>query len=255
MSSAELAETPATPSPKQPRTWKLFGTAIWGGLAFGAMSFAQVFALILILGVYTDLDVSEANLKAIAQHGGTIAVTVLAGLPVGLAVLWIAIRLARRSFASYLALRWPSWRQIGIALAASAVLLLALDGAAYMFGYPLAPDFSLNSMRSARDSGLIWLTLIGFCFAAPLGEELIFRGFVYRGWASTFLKPAGAVVLSAALFALIHVQYEWFYVGGIFTIGLLFGYLRAWSHSTWLTVITHAFYNLVASLQALWFIS
>lgn len=255
MSSAELAETPATPSPKPPRTWKLLGTALWGGLAFGAMSMAQVFALMAILAVYTDLDVSEANLKAIAEHGGTIAVTVLAGLPVGLAVLWVAIRLARQSFAGYLALRWPSPREIAIALAVSAVLLVALDTAAYLFGYPLAPDFSLKSVRSARDSGLIWLALIGVCVAAPLGEELIFRGFIYRGWSVTFLKPAGAIILSAALFALIHVQYEWFYLAGIFAIGLLFGYLRYWSNSTWLTIIMHSFYNLTASLQALWFIS
>ena len=42
---------------------------------------------------------------------------------------------------------------------------------------------------------------------------------------------------------------------GIVLIGMLFGYLRHRSGSTWLTVITHAFYNLMAGLQALWFIS
>jgi len=255
MSSVECTEIAQKPVSKPPRTWKLFGTTFWGGLAFSAMSLAQVFALIGVLGVFTDLDLSEEGLKAIGQHGGTVAFSVLAGLPAGLAVLWIAIRLARRSFAGYLALRWPSWRQLGIALAASAVLLILLDVAAYLCGYPLAPEFSLTSMRTARESGLIWLVLAGFCFAAPIGEEFIFRGFMYRGWSVTFLRPAGAIVLTAALFAVIHVQYEWFYVIGIFAIGLLFGTLRAWSNSTWLTVITHAFYNLTASLQALWFVS
>jgi uncharacterized protein len=255
MPPAEIAEIPVNPSPKPPRTWKLLGTTIWGGLAFGAMSLAQVFTLMALLAIFTDLDVSEQGLRAIGQHGGTIALSVLVGLPAGLAVLWIAIRLTRHSFANYLALRWPSWRQIGIALAASAVLLVTLDLAAYLFGYPVTPDFSLTSMRTARDSGLIWLALLGFCIGAPVGEEFIFRGFMYRGWSATFLKPVGAVVLTAAIFAVIHVQYEWFYIAGIFAIGLLFGTLRAWSNSTWLTVITHSFYNLIASLQALWFIS
>jgi membrane protease YdiL (CAAX protease family) len=65
----------------------------------------------------------------------------------------------------------------------------------------------------------------------------------------------GAIVLSAIVFALIHQQYEWFYIGCIVAVGLLFGYLRYRSESTWLTVITHGTYNLLAVLVALWKIS
>ena len=110
-------------------------------------------------------------------------------------------------------------------------------------------------MRTARDSGLLWLLLLGFCIGAPITEEFLFRGFVFRGWSATFLGAHGAIVLSALLFALIHQQYDWFYIAGIMMVGLLFGYLRYLSGSTWLTVITHAFYNLLALLQGLWFIS
>ena len=110
-------------------------------------------------------------------------------------------------------------------------------------------------MRAARDSGLIWLVLLGLCVGAPIAEEFIFRGFVFRGWSATWLGPIGAIVLSSVLFAVIHQQYGWFYIACIFLVGALFGYLRHRSGSTWLTVITHAFFNLMASLQALWFIS
>ena len=255
MSIAE--QTPAAPvmAPRPPRTWKFVGTAIWGLLAFGAMSLAQVAGLIAVLGFFADADMSEASIKTVSEHGAAIAVSVLLGLPATLLVLWLATRLARRSFAAYLALRRPTAKDILLALAASLALLATLDAIAVIAGYPVSPDFVLNSVRSARDSGTLWLLLLGFCVAAPVSEEFIFRGFVYRGWSATALGPAGAIVLSSALFALIHVQYEWFYLGGIFAIGSLFGYLRYRLRSTWTTVIAHGFYNLVAAIQGIWLIS
>lgn len=256
MSTAELAAvSAASPAPKLPRTWKFFGTALWGTLAFLAMSVGQLIAIVAAVGLYGRSDFSEAGITSIAQHGATVAASVLLGLPAALLVLWLATRLAGRSFASYLALRRPRGQEIAFGLAVSAALLVTLDVIAWLAGYPLSPDFALDSMRSAREAGMVWLVLLGFCVGAPIAEEFIFRGFVYRGWSASFLGPTGAIILSSALFAVIHLQYMWFYIAGIFCIGALFGYLRRRSGSTWLTVITHAFYNLMAGLQALWFIS
>jgi len=255
MSTAELATIAAPPAPKTPRTWKFVGTGLWSLAAFLSMSAAQIIAIFIALGLLADSEFSEEAFKAFFEHGGVVAGSVLAGMPAALLVLWLATRLVRRSFVSYLALRKPLLKDIIFGLAASAALLVTLDVVAYFAGYPLSPEFALASVRSARDSGLLWLLLLGFCIGAPVTEEFIFRGFVFRGWSTTFLRPKGAIVLSAALFAVIHQQYEWFYIFGIFFIGALFGYLRYRSHSTWVTVITHAFYNLMAALQALWFIA
>ena len=255
MSTAELAAAPSLPVQKMPRTWKFLGTALWAGGAFLAMSVAQLATIFLAFGVLAKGEFDDNVFGTFVQHGAVIAGSVLVGMPAALLVLWLATRLAGRSFASYLALRRPALRQVVTALAASAALLAALDGLAWLSGYPLSPDFSLTSIRTARDSGLIWLVVLGFCFGAPVAEEFIFRGFLFRGWSATFLGPLGAIALSAVLFAVIHLQYEWFYIAGIAMVGLLFGYLRHRSGSTWLTVITHGFYNLIATLQALWFIS
>ena len=253
MSSAELAGVAALPTQRLPRTWRFVGTALWGLAAFLGMSLGHlaVFAAVAI----QRGAVTEANINAIAGDGAVVAVSVLFGVPGALLVLWLATRMAGRPFASYLALRWPRWDELAFGLAASAALLVALDIVAWLAGYPLSPDFALDSMRSARDSGLIWLVLLGFCVGAPVAEEFIFRGFVFRGWSVTWLRPAGAILLSSALFAVMHQQYGWFYIACAFLIGVLFGYLRHRSGSTWLTVITHAFFNLIAGLQALWFIS
>lgn len=255
MSTVDVAAENTVAAPKMPRTWRFLGTAVWGAAAFLAMSAAQLVVIFIAFAFMTTGEFDEDAFFAFANHGATVAGSVLAGVPAALLVLWLATRIARRSFASYLALRWPSLREIAIGLLASTVLLVSLDGLAFLLGYPLSPDFSLASMRTARDSGTIWLLLLGFCIGAPIAEEFIFRGFVFRGWSASFLGARGAIVLSAVLFAVIHQQYEWFYIAGIVMIGLLFGYLRHRSGSTWLTVITHGYYNLMAALQALWFIA
>src|SRR5688572_17348797 len=144
MSSAELAAVPPSPALRLPRTWKFFGTALWGTAAFLAMSIGQLIVILIAIAWHTEV-VAEAGIMAIAEHGAVVAASVLVGMPAALLVLWLATRLAGRSFASYLALRLPERRQVAFGLAASLVLLVALDVIAYLFGYPVAPDFALNS--------------------------------------------------------------------------------------------------------------
>jgi membrane protease YdiL (CAAX protease family) len=93
------------------------------------------------------------------------------------------------------------------------------------------------------------LLLIAGCLVAPVIEEFSVRGFLYRGWSKSFLGPAGAILLSSALWTLLHVQYGWIDLAGVFLLGLLFGYWRYRSGSTWLTVIMHGSWNAVIMVQ------
>jgi membrane protease YdiL (CAAX protease family) len=252
MSVAGIA---ADDRPVPPPVWKFVGTAIWGGLAFGAMSVAQILPLVIALWLYADPNLSDASVLAISERPDILAISIICGVPAALAVLWLAIRLKKRSFADYLALRWPSRRELIFALGLSIAVLVVLDLISLLAGKPISPAFVLDTMRNAKAAGQIWLVLIGLCIAAPVAEELIFRGFIYRGWAQSFLRRGGAIALSSLLFAIIHLQYDVFYIAGIVVIGALLGYLRYRSNSTWLTVIMHGFYNFVAAMQALWAVS
>jgi membrane protease YdiL (CAAX protease family) len=256
MSSAELAAAaPSLPAPKMPRTWKFFGTSLWAIAAYLALALTEIIAVLFAYGFFVQGEFDDAAFRAFAGHGAVIGGAAFVGMPAVLLVLWLATRVARRSFASYLALRWPSLREILFAASATVALLVALGAVAWLLGYPVSPEFALTAVRTARDSGLLWLLLLGFCIGAPVAEEFLFRGFLFRGWAASFLGPTGAIVLSAIVFALIHQQYDWFYVACIAAVGLLLGYLRYRSDSTWLTVMVHALYNLMASLLALWMVS
>ncbi len=91
--------------------------------------------------------------------------------------------------------------------------------------------------------------MIAFCVAAPVSEEFFARGFLYRGWSESFLNAPGAIVLSSAVWTVLHLQYDWFFLGEVFSIGLLLGYLRYRFNSSWLTVILHGLNNFAAVLQ------
>jgi hypothetical protein len=184
--------------------------------------------------------------------GLTISLSVITGLPAVLAALWIATHFSRTGFADYLALRWTSWRSLLIGVVALFVLVMGWDLLSRVAGRDAAPGFMMEVLKSAQADGALWLLVIAFCVAAPITEEFFARGFLYRGWSESFLGPAGAILLSSLVWTVLHLQYDWFFFGEVFSIGLLLGYLRYRSNSTWLTVILHGLNNLAATLQTVW---
>ena len=86
---------------------------------------------------------------------------------------------------------------------------------------------------------------------APLFEEIFFRGFLFRGIANSWLGAPGAIVITAAVWALIHLQYSWTDIGMIFLLGLFLGYARYRTGSTTLTVLLHALWNTASTAYVL----
>jgi membrane protease YdiL (CAAX protease family) len=95
------------------------------------------------------------------------------------------------------------------------------------------------------------LGLVGFVFvvavAAPLGEELFFRGFVFNVLRYRFDVTA-AVWLSAALFAVLHVSVKNFIP--ILVIGVLLARLYLRTRSLWSCVVMHGTFNFLSAMAA-----
>ena len=119
-------------------------------------------------------------------------------------------------------------------------------------GREVEPGFMGDVLKSARADGALWLLVLAFCVAAPVSEELFARGFLYRGWSESFLRVPGAILLSSLVWTGLHLQYDWFFLCEVFSIGLLLGYLRYRFNSTWLTIVLHGLNNLAATLQTMW---
>lgn len=108
-------------------------------------------------------------------------------------------------------------------------------------------DFISAIYASAHPVWTLWLVLI---VAVPISEEIFFRGFLFAGFASSFLRPAGATVVTAGLWAAAHVQYDAFGIGIVFCIGLLFGAARIVTGSLTVPLALHALMNLQALVGA-----
>jgi uncharacterized protein len=246
-----VAEPPATSGP---RVWKFWGTAFWGLVVFAAMFLGQIAVVawfMLRQDGPIDSDSFGAAVSAVVSQGLTISLSVITGLPAVVAALWLAIRIKGMGFSDYLALRRFSWTDLLIGVVALTILVMGWDALSRATGREVEPGFMGDVMKSARADGALWLLVFSFCVAAPVTEEFFARGFLYRGWSESFLGPAGAIILSSLVWTGLHLQYNWYFLGEVFSIGLLLGYLRYRSNSTWLTIILHGLNNLAAVVQTI----
>jgi uncharacterized protein len=249
--SSAAALTPVIPTQRLPKIWRFWGTALWGLFIFAAMFVGQI-AVVAWFVLWREGPIDLAAAIHVVGGGLTISLSVIMGLPAVLAALWIAIRISRTPFADYLALRGTAWTNFLIGAVALGVLVMGWDAVSRAAGREFAPGFMMDVLKSARADGALWLLVVAFSVAAPVSEELFARGFLYRGWSESFLGPVGAILLSSLVWTALHLQYDWFFFGEVFSIGLLLGYLRYRFNSTWLTVFVHGLNNLAAVVQTIW---
>jgi membrane protease YdiL (CAAX protease family) len=255
MDAFESAAEPAAPAPvipreRPPRIWKFWGTLLWGLFIFAAMFVGQVAVVAyFVMRQHGPIDLADAI--QVLGNGLTISISVIMGLPAVLAALWVAIRLSGTPFADYLALRWTSWSNVLIGIVGLVVVVMGWDLVSRLTGREVIPGFMGDVLESARADSALWLLVIAFSVAAPITEEFFARGFLYRGWSESVLRPGGAILLSSLVWTALHLQYDWFFLGEVFSIGLLLGYLRYRSNSIWLTVVLHGLNNLAAVVQTM----
>jgi len=251
MDSLNPENPPLVVAPERlPRVWGFWQTALWALFIFAAVFLGQM-AVIVFLVLWRGGPFEMATAIHVVSGGLTISLSVLLGFPAVLLALWIAIRPTKIPFADYLALRWTSWRNFLLGAVALAVLVGGWDLLSRGLGREIAPGFMSEVLKSARADGALWLLVLAFCVAAPMWEEFFARGFLYRGWSESFLRVPGAIVLSSLVWTSVHLQYDLYFLGEVFCLGLWFGYLRYRTNSTWLTIVLHGLNNLAATLQTI----
>lgn len=256
MSLPETLTDPVVPVPApEPRVWKFWGTSLWGLLIFIALFLGQGATIVVLLLMQKEpltMSTFADSLTHVITGGKALSLSVMTGLPGVLFATWVATKLARQRFADYLALNRPSWKWLLIGAVSLAVLVEGWDLLSKATGREVMPGFMMDTLKAAQADNTLWLLVLAIVVAAPVTEEFFVRGFLYRGWSESFLRIPGAIILSSAVWTLMHLQYDWFFLGEVFSIGLLLGYLRYRSNSTWLTVVIHGLNNLAATIQTIW---
>ncbi|MGE3990926.1 lysostaphin resistance A-like protein [Pseudorhodoplanes sp.] len=248
-----MNDTAAEPTDAQPgpcRPWGFWVTTAIGIAAILAWFAFQLLAVSLTLAALgVGSGASDFELMTLASHALTIAVATIVSMPAPIAVIALAARLAGCTVTEYLALRMPTRADLIVGVLIVAVLLPLGDLSSWLSGRDIVPAAVIDAYRSARDSGIVVLLIVALVVAAPLMEEILFRGFLFRGYVNSPLGVAATILLTSAGWAVMHIQYEAFYMVQIFVLGCAFGWLRWRSGSTLLIIFLHALVNAAALTQ------
>ena len=185
--------------------------------------------------------------------GDGVAVTLIifVSTPIQLLLLAVFAQRAGGNAALYLGLTRPRRSEVVFGVAAVVALIVAGNALSWLLGKNIVTPFQSDIFRTAEAAG--WLPLLLLLLAVvvvtPIGEETLFRGFLFRGWLRSPRDAWAVIVVTALLWALIHVQYDWYVTGQIFAFGLLLGWMRWCTGSTILTILLHALINLEGMLE------
>ena len=110
------------------------------------------------------------------------------------------------------------------------------------------PNFDINQAQNLpfKDSkSLIDLVISGVALivVAPFAEELIFRGFIFKGIRKSF-GFIGAAFVSSVLFGVVHGQLN--VAIDTFSLGLFLCYLYEKTSSIWISIALHSLKNGIA---------
>jgi membrane protease YdiL (CAAX protease family) len=237
----EISQETAAPR----AVWGLWATLGWFVLALVSSQIIGSVVLILLRP-----DALAAGMDALVKDGVVVALSNIPANVVQVIILALASRRPGWSFTEYLGLVWPASRDAAAALWILVMLLLGYDALTYVLGRDIVTPFQVDTYRSAQSAGMLPLLWFALVIAAPVAEEIMFRGFLFRGWV-TERMAIPAILIISALFAAIHIQYDWFGILQVFFIGLLFGLVRWRSGSTTLTILMHVLANLWATVETM----
>ena len=179
----------------------------------------------------------SVDMQKLANDGFLLAFITIVAAPAWIGVSALAARLRGWRVRDYLALVPPRRGEIVFGIACLAALLIGVRPADLLLGRDVVPRFMREAYMSARDGGSLPLFFIAVVIVAPISEEIAFRGFLFRGLSASWLGVSGTLVVTSAVWAAMHVQYDAFTLGQIFCIGLLLGWIRWATGSTLLTIV------------------
>lgn len=227
------------------------GTVVWAVIALVLSHIAGAIFAVLVLGfdrMRALPQLIQVDPTAI-YDGALIANVYVASGIAQIAILVLAIQRKGWPVADYLGLIMPSRRAIIPALTLLIAIVVLTDGATYLLGGNPVPEFQTVSYRTAKAAGWLPLLLAVFVAVAPIAEEVLFRGFLYRGFVRQPSHAPYAIVVISIFFALAHQQYDLLGITQVFIMALLLGWIRWLSGSIVLTILMHMLANFIAMAE------
>lgn len=218
----------------------------WGrwatlGLGLIALFGGQLVALFTLIQLY-DLSLTRLS-DLLVVDGVFVTVSVYIATAVQVALLALMARQRGAGAAVYLGLTLPHKRDLVLGIIVVAIFSVAAEGVSRLLGQNPVTQFQFDIYRTASAAGWLPLLWLAVTVAGPIGEETLFRGFLFYGWHRSPRDSWAVIATTALLWALSHVQYDLFVMPQIFLYGLVLGWFRWKSGSTLLTILLHGLVN------------
>ncbi len=225
----------------------------WGRLAtFGlglvALIASQATAL-AVLSWWFKRGIAE--MPDFSGDGAAVSIVIFVSIPVQLVLLYLMAQRAGGDALAYLGLKWPSRGELMVGVGATVALIVIGNALSWALGRFIVTPFQTDIYRTASAAGWLLPLWLAVVVVTPIGEESLFRGFLFRGWLRAPRDAWPVIVVTAFLWAIVHVQYDWFVIAQVFCFGVMLGWLRWASGSTVLTMLLHALINFEGMLETL----
>jgi len=241
---------------KTNKYWGFWATSVLGVLVFMVFSVCQALALFAYISAVDPQAVAmlsnpdstigvEQLLGQYLFNGDAIAVAEIPAAIIGvMMILWFAALRKPLTIDEYLELNLPTLKSLLLFLGLMILIMVAMESVNLWLERP-TPEFMTKVYANTQNLPLLWIAV---AVAAPFFEEFLFRGFLLEGLSRSKLGVAGAVVLTSAAWAIIHMQYGWFEIISIFLIGIALCIAKIKSRSLYVPIAMHMLMNLVASI-------
>jgi membrane protease YdiL (CAAX protease family) len=215
------------------KPWGAFVTLGLGVAIFSVYSIVQ--AIVLgIVSIFTfqanPIDNIEAFIRSLTTNGLAISLSTVVAVPVGILLIIACIKLRKGiTVSNYLGLAPLRLKTLLKLLLVPLGLMLILVLLSYFVIQPEDAGFMADAYANSVWPALFWIALVIF---APVFEE-------------SRLGTTGAIILTSLIWAVLHLQYDWFGMATIMVIGIVLGIVRIKTGSLWGTILIHAVWNLL----------
>ena len=225
--------------------WGFWSTLGLTGLIYMLTLVAITIATFIFIAPW---QTSHTGLKSIQSHFGlllSIESYIATAIAVGMVLLFARIK-NRQQIKHYLGLRSFQLKKLmhWVGVLVIWVIVTAFISELLQDDFLKRSELIIRSFSTCAYPILIWLALV---IAAPLGEEFIFRGFLFKGIRHSKLGDVGAILITSVLWALMHIQYNFLVMSIIFSFGIVLGLARIRTGSIWVPIILHAINNCYAT--------
>ncbi len=228
---------------------------LFSTLAFFALFLFLQFALPQLPAIYkVVIDAQSAMAEVMSPPFFLLMLGAM--IPTGLLVSWLVYNTAKRRGGIRLMpellrlpnLGWGGWLMVIVGFIVTmgvvAFVVRSLSGDMVSMGEVEKLTAGLRNNTLAY-----FIVPIAIGFAAPMAEEFLFRGPLFVRLKQTALGGIGTLVLTSAVWAMIHVTQPWINIALIFVMGLVLGSLLLRFGSIWVPVACHCVWNLLTTLM------